>query len=282
MDGIVLINKPKNITSYDVVRHAKKVFKTNKIGHTGTLDPFAEGLLILCVGKATKLAGKILDENKTYEGVIVFNNHYDTYDITGNILKTDNKTILLNDLEEITKSFLGSYLQMPPIYSAIKVDGKKLYEYARKNIEVEIKKRKVHIYDYKIIKQIDKNEFLFETTVSKGTYIRSLAVDTATKLNTYGALKTLKRTKIGNKSLNCAIDLDKLSVNDLVSVEKYYENNPKIIVNEYMERLVKNGIYLDERQIETNEMFLVYNINKQLIALYEPIDTNKYKPVIIF
>lgn len=282
MDGIILINKPKGITSYDVIRKAKKIFKTTKIGHTGTLDPFAEGLLILCVGKATKLSNKFLDANKGYEGTIIFNNHYDTYDITGNIINSDDKIITYDDLVNVSKTMIGKYMQMPPIYSAIKIDGKKLYEYARKNIEVTVNPREVEIFEL-IIKDLNlKNEFIFDTDVSKGTYIRSLAVDIATKLDTYATLKTLKRTKIGDINLNEAVDLEDLNIEHLVTVEEIYQNHPKLILSEYLIKLVKNGVYLDERQITTDEDFLIYDEDNNLIALYEVIETNKYKPLIIF
>lgn len=281
MDGIVLINKPKGITSYDVIRAAKKIFKTSKIGHTGTLDPFAEGLVILCVGKATKLVNRLIDANKTYEGTLVFNNHYDTYDVTGEIINSDEKVIELEELRLVSNSFVGSYLQMPPMYSAIKKDGKKLYEYARQNIEVKVDPRLVHIYDLTILDQLNVNEYTFTTNVSKGTYIRSLAVDIAAKLNTYGALKTLRRTKIEKYSLNDAVDLDKLTINDIISIESIFKECENVVLNDYMIALVKNGIYLDERQIITNKDFKVYNENKELIAIYEVVGEKIYRPFII-
>lgn len=281
MDGIVLINKPKGITSYDVIRAAKKIFKTSKIGHTGTLDPFAEGLVILCVGKATKLVNRLIDANKTYEGTLVFNNHYDTYDVTGEIINSDEKVIELEELRLVSNSFVGSYLQMPPVYSAIKKDGKKLYEYARQNIEVKVDPRLVHIYDLTILDQLNVNEYSFTTNVSKGTYIRSLAVDIAAKLNTYGALKTLRRTKIDKYSLNDAVDLDKLTINDIISIESIFKECENVVLNDYMIALVKNGIYLDERQIITNKDFKVYNENKELIAIYEVVSEKIYRPFII-
>lgn len=281
MDGIVLINKPKGITSYDVIRAAKKIFKTSKIGHTGTLDPFAEGLVILCVGKATKLVNRLIDANKTYEGTLVFNNHYDTYDVTGEIINSDEKVIELEELRLVSNSFVGSYLQMPPVYSAIKKDGKKLYEYARQNIEVKVDPRLVHIYDLTILDQLNVNEYSFTTNVSKGTYIRSLAVDIAAKLNTYGALKTLRRTKIEKYSLNDAVDLDKLTINDIISIESIFKECENVVLNDYMIALVKNGIYLDERQIITNKDFKVYNENKELIAIYEVVSEKIYRPFII-
>ena len=281
MDGIVLINKPRGITSYDVVRQAKKIFKTTKIGHTGTLDPFAEGLLILCVGKATKLSNMFLDANKGYSGTIVFNNHYDTYDITGNIIASDDKVISYKEVSDAASKMLGKYLQMPPIYSAIKVDGKKLYEYARKNEEVKIDKRPVEIFEYNIHDLCITNEFNFDTFVSKGTYIRSLTVDLASNLSTYATLKTLVRTKIGNISLEDAVSLDELSNNDIKGFEEIFKDSPKIVLSDYIIKLVKNGVYLDERQIETDETFLVYDEANKLVAIYEVLEENKYKPLVI-
>lgn len=281
MDGIVLINKPRGITSYDVVRQAKKIFKTTKIGHTGTLDPFAEGLLILCVGKATKLSNMFLDANKGYSGTIIFNNHYDTYDITGNIVASDDKVITYNEVSNAANNMLGKYLQMPPIYSAIKVDGKKLYEYARKNEEVKIDKRPVEIFEYNIHDLGLNNEFTFDTFVSKGTYIRSLTVDLATNLKTYATLKTLVRTKIGNISLEDAVNLEKLTDGDITGFEEIFKDSPKVVLSDYIIKLVKNGVYLDERQIKTDETFLVYDEANNLVAIYEVLEENKYKPLVI-
>ena len=281
MDGIVLINKPRGITSYDVVRQAKKIFKTTKIGHTGTLDPFAEGLLILCVGKATKLSNMFLDANKGYSGTIIFNNHYDTYDITGNIVASDDKVITYNEVSNAANNMLGKYLQMPPIYSAIKVDGKKLYEYARKNEEVKIDKRPVEIFEYNIHDLGLNNEFTFDTFVSKGTYIRSLTVDLATNLKTYATLKTLVRTKIGNISLKDAVNLEKLTDGDITGFEEIFKDSPKVVLSDYIIKLVKNGVYLDERQIKTDETFLVYDEANNLVAIYEVLEENKYKPLVI-
>ncbi|MDY0277878.1 MAG: tRNA pseudouridine(55) synthase TruB [Acholeplasma sp.] len=282
MDGIILINKPTGITSYDVVRKAKKVFNTTKIGHTGTLDPFAEGLMILCVGKATKLSNRILDSDKEYEGTIVFNHHYDTYDVTGKVINSDNKHITFEELLHISKEFSGKMEQIPPIYSAIKKDGKKLYEYARKGIDINVDSRIINIKNFEILNEESYNTFSFRTVVSKGTYIRSLAVDIASKLNTFGALSKLKRTKLGDYSLLDAIQLDDLTTDNLVEIAKLYPNNPSLVVDDYIAKLVKNGVYLDERQINTEQEFLVYNDNQELIALYEPIGDNKYRPVIIF
>lgn len=282
MDGILLINKPVGITSFDVVRHAKKVFNTKKIGHTGTLDPFASGLLILCVGKATKLVESFLNSDKTYLATIRFNNHYDTYDVTGTITNTNNKEISKDIFIETLKSFKGEYYQLPPMYSAIKKDGKKLYEYARKGETIEVPKRLVNIIDINYQSEVAPNEFIFETKVSKGTYIRSLAVDIATKLNTYGALSNLVRTEVSNYKLSEATDLNALTVDNLISLEDYFKDEEVIVLNDYMIKLVKNGVYLDERQTDINKNFIVKDEAGNTIAYYVLVDKNSYKPLIIF
>src|SRR5690554_2299378 len=169
MDGIILINKPKGITSFDVIRKIRKILKIKKIGHTGTLDPFATGLLILCVGRATKLVEEFLNYDKTYVATLKFGNHYDTYDTTGTILNSSNKVINNDKLIEVINSFKGSYMQMPPIYSAIKKDGKKMYEYARAGQSVKLDKRLVTIHDINLESPINNNEIIFKAHVSKGT-----------------------------------------------------------------------------------------------------------------
>ncbi|HHW79745.1 MAG TPA: tRNA pseudouridine(55) synthase TruB [Acholeplasmataceae bacterium] len=282
MNGIVLINKPVGITSFDVVITARKVFETKKIGHTGTLDPFASGLLILCVGKATKLVDKFLNANKEYVATIKFGNHYDTFDTTGKIINTDSKDITEAEFIETINTFKGAYLQKAPIYSAIKIDGKKLYEYARKNIEVDTPTRKVFINDINYLTKVSHNIFKFSVDVSKGTYIRSLAVDIADKLNTFAALDALVRTKIANYHLNDSVNLDKLTKDNLITFEMLFKDMPKIELSDYLINLVKNGIYLDERQTTLEEDFIVIDKNNKMIAYYEMIAENQYKPVIIF
>jgi|SRR5690625_2967934 len=282
MDGIVLINKPIGITTYDVVRRAKKVFKTKKIGHTGTLDPFASGLVILCINKATKLVTNLILSDKTYEGTILFNHFYDTYDFTGKLLEERNEYIDLDEVKTASKSFIGKYMQMPPKYSAIRVDGKRLYEYARENKEVKINKREVEIYDFDILDKLNKNEITFKTHVSKGTYIRSLAFDLAKSIDKIATLSSLTRTKIDKYMLKDAYNFDDFTKDSLITIEEIYNNHQKVVLNDYLIKLVKNGIYLDERQIKTDEDFLVYDTNNNLVALYQVIDKFKYKPLIIF
>lgn len=282
MDGILFINKPAGITSFDVVRQAKKVFKTKKIGHTGTLDPFAEGLLILCVNKATKLVSTFLDADKTYQGTVVLGSHYDTYDVTGTITDTNTPNVSKEQLDVVLEGFMGEYYQEPPMYSALKKDGMKLYEYARKGIEIEREKRLVNIKNISLIEPLKDNQFKISVQSSKGTYIRSLAVDIAEKLGTYGALKTLNRTHIDKYSLSMSVDLDKLQQSDLVSLEEHFKDLPRVELNEYLIKLVKNGIQLDERQTNLRRDFIVTDDKGNMIAYYDMVLEDKYKPVIIF
>lgn len=280
MDGILLINKPKGITSFDVIRKLKKILNTTKIGHSGTLDPFAEGLLVVLVGRATKLSNMLMSQNKTYEGTLSFGKHYDTYDHTGEILKEDNKVISLSDLEGIKGAFLGTYMQTPPIYSAIKKDGKKLYEYARSGIDVKLEQRMVTINSLEF-NSLSENSFKFITNVSSGTYIRSLAVDLATSLNTYGYLASLKRVSSGSFNLRDSYLIEEVNENSLITISDYFKDSPKVVLSDYLIKLVRNGIRLDDRQIVTNEIFKVYDEFNNLVAIYEPVDINEYKPLIV-
>lgn len=282
MDGFFLVNKAKGMTSHDVVFQIKKKFHLDKIGHTGTLDPFASGLLILCVGKATKLAYLFSNLDKAYEGTIVFGNHYDTYDTTGTIISTKDVNFGIKELNDTVKHMIGSYMQMPPMYSAIKHNGKKLYELARQGLDVVRESRLVQIYDFKLINQLDSNRYSFSTVVSKGTYIRSLAVDLAEKLHTFAALERLNRLSIGIYTIENSKSIEELSKNDIISLELFFQDYPKIILNEYMIGLVKNGVYLDDRQIVTDQPFIVFNENNQMIAYYEVKAEKLYKPVLIF
>jgi len=282
MDGFLLINKPKGMTSHDVVFKIKKKFHLDKVGHTGTLDPFASGLMILCLGKATKLAHLFSDLNKSYDGTIVFGNHYDTYDTTGSIEQTKIIDLDQDEIDRAMSSFIGTYDQLPPMYSAIKIKGQKLYNLARQGIVVERDTRLVEIFDFKMVQYMSALKCTFISEVSKGTYIRSLIVDLAEKLNTYAALETLNRLTVGSYSLSNAKSIEEVTENDMITLESYFKDYPSIVLNEYMIKLIQNGVYLDERQIITDKPFIVCNENKQMIAYYEIKNLNQYKPVLIF
>ena len=277
MNGYILINKKAGMTSHDVVNRARKKLNIKKIGHTGTLDPFAEGLLILLIGNATKLAYFFDGLDKKYKGTIQFGTSTDTYDLTGTVLQKKEPALSIYDVDNAIQELTGTYYQTPPIYSAIKVDGKKLYQYARENKEVEIKKRLVEVNSFQRISEINNNALDFEASVSSGTYIRSLTVDLADKLGEVAHLSKLVRTDICIYSMKDALDVENITINDVISdIEIFSGIKNSIILDDYMIKLVKNGVALDERQIVTDKPFLVYDKKSNLVAYYEVNGVNKY------
>ncbi len=282
MDGFLLINKAKGMTSHDVVYRLKKKLKTDKIGHTGTLDPFASGLLILCIGKATKLQSLFLNLDKSYEGVLQFGKHYDTLDVTGTVIEEKEVNLSVDQINRAIQSFIGTYDQLPPMYSALKINGQKLYELARKGIEIERETRKVNIYDFKMLSSYQNDSFSFFASVSKGTYIRSLASDLAHELNTVGALKELKRLSIGDYNLNQAKTIEEVELLDIITLDSYFKDTPFIVLSDYLIKLVRNGVYLDERQLVTDSPFIVKDEDGNMVAYYEVIGEQKYKPMLNF
>ncbi len=279
MNGILLINKPAGYTSHDVVSIIRKKFKFKKVGHAGTLDPFATGLLILLINNATKLSNRLESLTKEYEGTILFGNEYDTNDITGSIIDSKEINISLNDIKDKIKEFMPSHMQLPPTYSAIKKDGIKSYHAARKGVSLNLSKREVRIYFFDIIDY--KEELSFKTKVSKGTYIRSLARDLGYKLNTFGALSKLNRTKIGNYSLDKAKTIEDIELKDLIDEKLLFKDIPKISFNDYLARLIKNGVYLDERNTNIKEDFIACDMAGNYLAFYERVE-DKYKPKYFF
>jgi len=216
--GFLNIYKPEGMTSFDVVAALRKITHIRQIGHTGTLDPFATGVLPICIGKSTKLI-EYLPDDKQYTATIQFGADTDTYDKEGQTVKTYDREITKDELAEILKCFEGEIEQMPPIYSAIKVNGKKLYEYARKGQNVEIKPRKVTIHKIELLDFDCKNQTAkISIECSKGTYIRSIAYDIGQKLNCGGHLIGLERTKAGMFKLETAVKLE--NINNIEVVEK--------------------------------------------------------------
>lgn len=267
MDGVIVVNKEKGMTSFDVVKEISKHFGIKKIGHTGTLDPLAEGVLIVCIGKATKIVELLTAEDKEYIAEVKLGIKTDTYDIEGKNLDTKE---VPNDLriEEVLNSFKKTYMQEVPIYSAVKVNGKKLYEYARKGLEVELPKKEVTIKEIELLNK-NKDTFKFKTKVTKGCYIRSLINDIATSLNNYGIMTSLVRTKQGNVKLEDAYTIQEIKNNNykLYKVEDILPYK-KIIVEKDLEFKISNGVKIDNNwNIEDRVMF----INKEgiLLGIYE-------------
>ena len=250
MDGIIIINKPKNCTSHDIVRKAKRILN-EKVGHTGTLDPNATGVLPLLVGKGTQISKYIINHDKTYEAVLQLGEKRDTADLEGNILETKEvpeESLQTENVEKVLKFLIGKQEQIPPMYSAIKVNGKKLYEYARKGENVEIEPRTIEIYNIELIKIDTSNKTIkFRVHCSKGTYIRTLCENIAEKLNTVGYMKELNRTQVGEFKIEDSITIEELKdgkYNGFITIEKYFDLCPNINLNERKLQLFLNGVQL--------------------------------------
>lgn len=239
-NGILNIDKPQGITSHDVVDVIRKIFPSTKVGHTGTLDPLATGVLPICIGKATKLSDELLSENKKYYVKMLLGVETDTYDITGRIVFAN--TLEYDDIyiKERIKRFIGKQMQIPPKYSAIKVNGKKAYEYARKDEKVELKPREIEIFDIDDIKvNLRKRQVSFVVSCTKGTYVRSIVHDIGIKLGCGATMIELRRLKTGNFDIDDSIDLyeflkfDYLDMLDkIISIEDLYKDSKKINLND--------------------------------------------------
>jgi|SRR5690554_5132167 len=283
MDGIYLVDKPIGISSYDIIRKFKKALNIKKIGHSGTLDPFASGLLIVLVGKATKLSNIFLNDDKEYTGTIYFGTSTDTYDKTGAVVEHKNDFTLTDELIiNAFNDFQGKIMQKPPIYSAVKFKGLKLYEYARKQENIEVKKREVFIKEFMPTSKLKENKITFTAKVSKGTYLRSLAYDVGEKLNIPSHLYSLRRIKSGMFSLGDAYSITDITnkIKPTLTIQDYAKTLPKVVVKPYLEKHITNGILLDERQTTIKDYISIYNIKDELLAIYMPAD-NKYKPLIL-
>ena len=264
MNGLLLVNKQSNITSSDVVIKVRKLLNIKKVGHTGTLDPLAEGLLILTVGNATRIQELITEKDKEYIATMKLGIKTDTYDTEGKII--DQKEVPNNlNIEEVLNSYIKKYNQEVPIYSSIKVNGKKLYEYARENIEVELPKREVEIKDIKLL-SINNNEVTFKCLVSKGTYIRSLINDIGNTLGTYAIMTKLIRTKIDNFSLDNSYTLEDIEKGNykLISIEEVLDY-PKIEIDDNLYKKISNGVVLDNTYNIKDKVLFIYNSNVKAI-----------------
>ena len=284
MNGILIIDKPKGITSRDVVNEVIKKMHTKKVGHTGTLDPIATGVLVVCVGSATKLVDELTSHNKEYIASVELGTLTDTLDNTGNILEEKKCIKTKEEIINVLNSFKGKYMQEVPIYSAVKINGKKLYEYAREGIEIELPKRDVEIKNIELIDDIEyrnnKTYFNFKCNVSKGTYIRSLIRDIANSLNTIGIMTDLRRTKLGKFKIDKAINIEEINNNKLIDIIDVIDCK-KIEINNDIKKQVLNGAIIEN--IYDCDKILFINDN-EAIALYKKYkkDENKLKPYKMF
>ena len=265
MDGIIVINKEKEYTSHDVVAKLKKKLNISKVGHTGTLDPNATGVLPILIGKGTKFSKYLINHDKIYEVELELGKKTDTADIEGKVIEEKNvdEKYIKENLLQVLESFVGKQEQIPPMYSAIKKNGKKLYEYARAGEKVDIEPRKIEIYKIDLNKY-DKNIISFVVSCSKGTYIRSLCEDIAEKLNTVGYMKNLKRLQVGKFNIKDAVyidDIDLKNVNDhLITPEEILRGIPCINLDEKKLKLFLNGVQLTDNNIDG--LYKIYVANK--------------------
>ena len=271
MDGIVIINKEKDYTSHDVVAVVKKTLK-EKVGHTGTLDPEATGVLPLLIGKATRISKYLIEHDKTYCAILALGIKTDTADFTGNIIqKQDIQMPNSKQIEQVLFSMLGENKQTPPMFSAIKVKGKKLYEYARQGEMVEIPSRLITIYEIEL-ENIDENkkEITFKVHCGKGTYIRTLCEQIAEKLGTIGCMKELQRLRVGSFKIEDSITINELKQeknisSKIITIEGLFSKKQEIILDDKKMEQFLNGVKL-EYALE-DDIYRIYNINNQFVGI---------------
>ena len=282
MNGTLIVNKPKNYTSRDIVNIISKKLNTKKVGHTGTLDPIAEGVLVVPIGRALKISELLTSEKKEYIAKVILGYETDMLDITGKEIKRNIPNVDKDKLIEVLNSFIGKYNQEVPMYSAVKINGRKLYEYARSNIKITPPSKIVEIYSISLLEgpiyKDDTVEFTMKCEVSKGTYIRSLIRDIAYKLSTYGTMKELIRTKQGSFLLEDAFTLEDIQKDNykLLSIKEALPNIKITKIDDKTLKQVKNGMVLDKFFEE--EISLLVDKDGREIAIYKDIGNGKVKP----
>ena len=277
MNGIIIVNKQKGCTSHDIVYKIKKMVN-EKVGHTGTLDPMAEGVLPILIGKGTLLSKYLINHDKKYIVKLQLGTKTDTADSEGKIIEEHQvNTELLNkeNITNVLKTFIGIQEQIPPIYSAIKVNGKKLYEYARKGQEIELKPRQIEIYDINLISySLEKKQIEFEVFCGKGTYIRSLCEDIAKKFETVGYMKSLKRIQVGEFKIENSVKIDELEQNinneefinsKIISIEKLFCEKSSIKLNNRKLQLFLNGVRITQEY--DDDIYKIYKENNEFVGI---------------
>ena len=300
MNGIINIYKEQGYTSHDVVAKLRGILRMKKIGHTGTLDPDAVGVLPVCTGRATKLCGMITDWGKTYEAVMLLGTRTDTQDISGNILSLTEVNVTKIQIMDVIGSFTGEYDQIPPMYSALKHNGKKLYELARQGIEIERKPRRVNIKSILIndinLEDNDKT-VTFTVECSKGTYIRTLCEDIGNRLGCGACMQSLKRTRVGSFSIDNSYTLSQIEQmvqagktdEILTPIDEMFSDSRKIIISQEYDKLLYNGNKLPYNSIQgkndvqhnEDEQVRVYDKNDEFIGVYR-FEGNEFVPVKMF
>ena len=279
MNGLIVVNKEKGKTSRDIVNELNIILGTKKIGHTGTLDPIASGVLVCVIGKYTKLVNILVNDTKEYIAEIKLGISTDTLDITGNIISTSIVDITKNDILKVFKYYTKSYLQEVPLYSSVHVNGKRLYNYARNNEKVKLPKRKVTIYNLELISFIN-DIITFKVKVSKGTYIRSLIKDICNKLNIDGTMNNLIRIKQGNFTIEESYKIEDIKNNNykLLNIKEFLDYKvielPDNLINKVLNgNTISNTFNIDNR--------VIFTYKSKDIAIYE-VDKKDLKPLIMF
>ena len=277
MNGLINVDKPKGYTSFDVIRKLKKILNMKKIGHTGTLDPLATGVLVICLGRATKLANVIEAKEKTYIADFVLGSKTDTYDTEGEVIDKSDIKVTFEDVKNILSKFRGEIKQVPPMYSALKVDGKRLYELAREGIVIERKSRDVTISKLELIEfDEDTQTGKLYCDVSKGTYIRSLIFDIGEELKTYAHMNGLRRTKVGEYLVEDGFTIEQMQemgekddLSFITSIEDSFDFEKVEITDEKQLKLFLNGNTVICKK--PNDRYKIYN-DKKFIGLGEVIN----------
>ncbi len=282
MNGVLLVNKEKGVTSRDVVNEVSHILGTKKIGHTGTLDPMATGVLVLCIGSSLKLVESLMDHDKEYIATILLGIETDTLDITGEVQrKIVPQNITKERVVEVLKKFQGKIKQEVPKYSAIKVGGKKLYEYARAGIEVSLPVHEVEISQIELVGDVVDNTFQIHVAVSKGTYIRSLVRDIGYALGTVAVMTDLVRTRVGKFLLEDAFSISDIKAGSYALLEpREVLDLPIIMVDDFLLKKIKNGCVLPS--FFSYDMVFIENSNHELVAIYQQKGDGLVKPYRMF
>lgn len=282
MNGVLLVNKEKGVTSRDVVNEVSHILGTKKIGHTGTLDPMATGVLVLCIGSSLKLVESLMDHDKEYIATILLGVETDTLDITGEVQrKVVPQNITKERVVEVLKKFQGKIKQEVPKYSAIKVGGKKLYEYARAGIEVSLPVHEVEISQIELVGDVVNNTFQIHVSVSKGTYIRSLVRDIGYALGTVAVMTDLVRTRVGKFLLEDAFSISDIKAGSYALLEpREVLDLPIIMVDDFLLKKIKNGCVLPS--FFSYDMVFIENSNHELVAIYQQKGDGLVKPYRMF
>lgn len=257
--GIINVLKPAGISSNAVLSKVKKALNIKKVGHLGTLDPLGTGVLPVCVGKATRLFDYYLNKDKVYKTIFIFGKTTDTLDSEGLITNQNDVIVSKSDLLNILPGFVGKMNQMPPMYSAKKINGKKAYELARENKEVVLKPKQIEIYNIKLIEELQQNTFLLEVHCSSGTYIRSLVRDLASRLNTYGYMGAIIRTRSGDYTIENAVKLEDVSFDNIIPISKILENTETIALNSEVYDKIINGVVVEINSIDRQNVTIICN-----------------------